>query len=73
MRSQSRARDAKSLNCPWYLLLSVEALCTRGSVWERRGDVLYQVNCLSHCYKGCLFAGEIAFDVGLCFGFLKVS
>lgn len=60
------ARDAK-------LLPLVSAVCTLGSVWERRGDVLCQVNCLSRCYKGCVLSGEIAFDVGPCFGFFKVS
>lgn len=59
----SRAKDTKSLNCPLYLMLYVEVVCTGDGVWDRRGDVLYQVNCLSHCYKGCLLSGEMCSDV----------
>lgn len=40
--------------------------------WQCLGeerDVLCQVNCLSHCCKGCLLSAETALDVAPCFGF----
>ena len=63
----SRAKDAKSLSCPLYLMLYMEVVCMVASVCDRRDDVLYQANCLSRCYKGCLLSGEICFDVVVCF------